>query len=94
MSKKSSCGKRSGPGLHHEVGEQPDAVRSGCHSFSPNYGSRLTGAIAAKLPFGGGQALGRAGGELPGGFGCLLQQSQDILKDLPVQVPLGPLAGQ
>ncbi len=30
------------------------------------------------------QALGRAGGELPGGPGRILQQRQDILEDLPV----------
>ena len=94
MSKKSRLWQEFRPRQHHEAGEQPDAVRSGSHRFSPNSGSKHTGAIPVKLPLGGGQALGRAGGELPGGSGLLLQQSQDILEDLPVQVPLGALAGQ
>jgi hypothetical protein len=50
-------------------------------------------SLRVTLPLGRGQLLGRAGGELPGGPGLLIQQSQDILEDLPVQVPLGALAG-
>jgi hypothetical protein len=84
MSQKSRLGQEFRLGLHHKVGKQLDALRSGSHSFSPDPGSRHTGADPVKLPLGGSQALGRAGGELRSGFGLLLQQSQDILEDLPV----------
>jgi hypothetical protein len=84
MGKNSSYGKSSDLGLHHKVRVQPDAVKSCRYRFCPNSGSKQTWANAVKLPLGGGQALGRAGSKLPGGFGLLLQQSQDILEDLPV----------
>ena len=94
MSKNSNYGRSSSLQLPHWVGGQLGAVRAGSHRFCPNSGSIPTGAIPVILPLGGGQALGRAGSELPGGFGLLLQQGQDILEDLPVKVPLGALASQ
>jgi hypothetical protein len=82
MSKQSIDGKSSGLRLHLGVGDQVGAVRSGSHTISLNSRSKRTGANSVKLPLGGGQALGRAGGELPGGPGLLLQQSQDILSGM------------
>ena len=84
MRKSYGDGKRDGLRLLHVGGDQSEAVRRRRQRFSPNSGSKPAGGIAVTLPLGGGQTLGRAGGELPGNTGFLLQQRYDILEDLPV----------